>query len=151
MAENHPPPDFDSIATATAASVSSATVMNTELPRLRTFQGIQGTELILQELRNINRRLHRMENQHNRSYNSRILADNPAAILLPLQDPQTADPIPNCPRTLSQVKRLPPDEARRTGILEAARRLRPKVTTPPREQYVEVCGQCCHMEEGRTE
>jgi len=56
-------PNFDNIAAATAS-------LNTELPRLRNIEGIQGTQAILDELREIKTELRKNSNDFIRLQNS---------------------------------------------------------------------------------
>lgn len=109
----NPTPNFDNIANATADLVTSATILNTELPRTRNLQGIKGTQAILNSFAEIRTRLSRMENNQHRMQNSQKIAGNSRATLLALQNPVTGLEIPNCPRTLAQINRLPSAEAAR--------------------------------------
>ena len=114
--------------------------VNTELPRISNLQGIQATEAILNQLRDINTqitsikteitgiktRLTSVESQLTVNKNITIRMQNSQRItgdftktLLPLLDPETGLEIPDCPNTVPQIYRLSMAEAGR--ILQALR------------------------------
>jgi hypothetical protein len=115
----NPTPNFDNIAAATSQLVKTATILNTELPRIRN------------ELRDIKTRLTRNENNTTRLRNSQRLAGSSTATLLPLQNPVTGDEIPNLPTTVAQINRLTAAEAER--ILLELQELVPPGTGARRE------------------
>ncbi|KAH8904422.1 hypothetical protein BR93DRAFT_147243 [Coniochaeta sp. PMI_546] len=109
----NPAPNFDNIAATTSDLINGATVLHTELPLIRNLQGVQGTQAILNELRDIKTRLTKNENNTTRLRNSQRFACSSTATLLPLQNPVTGDVIPNLPTTVTQINRLTAAEAQR--------------------------------------
>ncbi|KAI1395172.1 hypothetical protein F4819DRAFT_479223 [Hypoxylon fuscum] len=64
-----------------------------------------------QRLDTVERTIHALLNRTARLQNFQRLSGNPAAILLPLRNPQTGSSIPNCPTTINQIRNLPADRA----------------------------------------
>ena len=107
----NPAPDFDNIAAATAT-------LNTELPRIRNIQGVQGTQAILDqlaairnELTDIKTEIRRNSNDFIRLQNSQRYALNPATTLIVLRSLRTRNSIAS-PTTVAEIDSLTRTEAR---------------------------------------